>query len=889
MEEDLEQNENNQESVIHVSGMYQNWFLDYASYVILERAVPHINDGLKPVQRRILHSLKELDDGRYHKVANVIGHTMKYHPHGDASIGDAMVQVGQKELLLDMQGNWGNVATGDRAAAPRYIEVRLTPFALDVVYNKKITNWSASYDGRGKEPVTLPVKFPLLLTHGVEGIAVGLSTKILPHNFNELIDASIKVLKGVKPKIYPDFYSGGSADFSNYNDGLRGGKVRVRAKIHQEDKHTLIVSELPFSTTTTSLINSILRANDKGKIKVKKVEDNTAEHVEIAITIPAGISPDKTIDALYRFTDCEVSISPLSCIIEDDRPKFLGVSEILKQSTEHTLNLLKQELEVNLSELQEKWHFASLERIFIKNRIYHKIEELDNWKEIIATIHKELKPHTKNLLRDVTDEDVERLTEIKIKKITKFDLNKANEELLKLEAKIEEIKGYLANLTDYAIDYFKNLKTKYGKGKERKTEIKTFESIDATKVVVANKKLYINKEEGFIGTAMRKDEFVCDCSDIDDIIVFKKDGSMQVVKVGSKVFVGKGIIHCAVFKKKDERTIYNMIYKDGKSGTSMMKRFPVKSITRGKDYGLTKSEKGSKVLYFTANPNGEAETVTVHLKKLAKLKTLKIDVDFAELAIKGKGSGGNIVTKKAVRKVELKSAGISTLSARKIWFDDTVQRLNVDERGELLGAFKAEDKILTIQQSGEIELKSFDISNHFDEDMVLIEQNNPKKPVSAVYFDGNKQAYYVKRFLIENTMSRFSFISDNENSQLEVVSTDWRPQVEIVFVKEKGKERKTEIINIEEFIAVKGEKALGNKLTSKKVKEINLIDSLPYKEVIEQEVEIIEEIIEVAEKPIEVKTEIELEITNEPEVKESSKEVKPEDDEYGGGQITLEL
>ena len=889
MEEDLEQNENNQESVIHVSGMYQNWFLDYASYVILERAVPHINDGLKPVQRRILHSLKELDDGRYHKVANVIGHTMKYHPHGDASIGDAMVQVGQKELLLDMQGNWGNVATGDRAAAPRYIEVRLTPFALDVVYNKKITNWSASYDGRGKEPVTLPVKFPLLLTHGVEGIAVGLSTKILPHNFNELIDSSIKVLKGVKPRIYPDFYSGGSADFSNYNDGLRGGKVRVRAKIHQEDKHTLIVSELPFSTTTTSLINSILRANDKGKIKVKKVEDNTAEHVEIAITIPAGISPDKTIDALYRFTDCEVSISPLSCIIEDDRPKFLGVSEILKQSTEHTLNLLKQELEVNLSELQEKWHFASLERIFIENRIYHKIEELDNWKEIIATIHKELKPHTKNLLRDVTDEDVERLTEIKIKKITKFDLNKANEELLKLEAKIEEIKGYLANLTDYAIDYFKNLKTKYGKGKERKTEIKTFESIDATKVVVANKKLYINKEEGFIGTAMRKDEFVCDCSDIDDIIVFKKDGSMQVVKVGSKVFVGKGIIHCAVFKKKDERTIYNMIYKDGKSGTSMMKRFPVKSITRGKDYGLTKSEKGSKVLYFTANPNGEAETVTVHLKKLAKLKTLKIDVDFAELAIKGKGSGGNIVTKKAVRKVELKSTGISTLSARKIWFDDTVQRLNVDERGELLGAFKAEDKILTIQQSGEIELKSFDISNHFDEDMVLIEQNNPKKPVSAVYFDGNKQAYYVKRFLIENTMSRFSFISDNENSQLEVVSTDWRPQVEIVFVKEKGKDRQTEIINIEEFIAVKGEKALGNKLTSKKVKEINLIDSLPYKEVIEQELEIIEEIIEVVEKPIEVKTEIELEITNEPEVKESSKEVKPEDDEYGGGQITLEL
>jgi topoisomerase-4 subunit A len=893
-EENIEQEGNNQETVIHVSGMYQNWFLDYASYVILERAVPHINDGLKPVQRRILHSLKEMDDGRYHKVANVIGHTMKYHPHGDASIGDAMVQVGQKELLLDMQGNWGNVATGDRAAAPRYIEVRLTPFALDVVYNKKITNWSASYDGRGKEPQTLPVKFPLLLVHGVEGIAVGLSTKILPHNFNELIDASIKVLKGVKPRIFPDFYSGGSADFSSYNDGIRGGKVRVRAKIHQEDKNTLIVSELPFSTTTTTLINSILKANDKGKIKVKKVEDNTAEYVEIAITIPTGISPDKTIDALYRFTDCEVSISPLSCVIEDNTPKFLGVSDMLQQSTNHTLNLLKQELEVNLNELQEKWHFASLERIFIENRIYHKIEELDNWKEIIETIHTELKPHTKHLLRAVTDEDVEKLTEIKIKKITKFDLNKANEELLKLEAKIEEIKGYLANLTDYAIAYFKNLKSKYGKGKERKTEIKTFESIDATKVVVANKKLYINREEGFIGTAMRKDEFICDCSDIDDIIIFKKDGSMQVVKVDSKVFVGKGIIHCAVFKKKDERTIYNMIYKDGKSGNTMMKRFPVTSITRNKEYSLTKSNKGSKVLYFTANPNGEAESVTVNLKKLAKLKTLKIDVDFAKLAIKGKGAGGNIVTKNPVRKIELKSAGVSTLSARKIWFDDNVQRLNVDRRGELLGAFKAEDKILTIHQSGEIELKSFDISNHFDEDMIVIEQNNPKKPVSAIYYDANKKAYYVKRFLVENTMNRFSFITDNDDSQLEVVSTDWKPQVELVFVKEKGKDRKTEIINIEEFISVKGEKALGNKLTSKKVKEINLLEPLPYtEEVIEIVEEEIIEKIEAIEKVVEVKPEIELTITNKDEEKQTTTEEKKDysedDDEYTGGQITLEL
>ena len=888
MEEDKIANNNIEEQeVIHVSGMYQNWFLDYASYVILERAVPHINDGLKPVQRRILHSLKELDDGRYHKVANVIGHTMKYHPHGDASIGDAMVQVGQKELLLDMQGNWGNTATGDRAAAPRYIEVRLTPFALDVVYNKKITKWSASYDGRGKEPQTLPVKFPLLLAHGVEGIAVGLSTKILPHNFNELIDASIKILKGVKPRIFPDFITGGSADFTNYNDGKRGGKVRVRAKIHQEDKSTLIISELPFSTTTSTLINSILKANEKGKIKVKKVEDNTAEFVEISITIPPGISPDKTIDALYRFTDCEVSISPLSCVIEDDTPKFIGVSEMLQQSTNHTLDLLKQELEVNLNELQEKWHLSSLERIFIENRVYHKIEELDNWKEIISVIHIELKPHTKHLLRAVTDEDVEKLTEIRIKKITKFDLNKANEELLKLEAKIEEIKGYLANLTDYAVAYFKNLKKKYGARKERKTEIKTFESIDATKVVVANKKLYINKEEGFIGTAMRKDEFLCDCSDIDDIIIFRKNGVMQVVKVDSKVFVGKDIIHCAVFKKKDERTIYNMIYKDGKSGNTMMKRFPVTSITRGKDYQLAKSEKGSKVLYFTANPNGQAEMITVHLKKLAKLKTLKIDIDFAELAIKGKGAGGNIVTKNEVRKVELKSEGVSTLSARKIWFDDNVQRINVEARGKLLGAFKAEDKILTVKQSGELELKTFDISNHFDEDMILIEQNNPKKPITAIYFDGNKETYYVKRFLVENTTSKFSFISEHEGSLLEVITTDWRPQVELVFMKEKGKDRQTEIINLEEFISIKGAKAMGNRLTSKKVKEINLLDPLPYTEVIEEVEEIVSEVLPevVEEEVIELNTEIELNITNDSEeIKEDN-----EDDDNSDGQITLEL
>ena len=823
--------------IVHVSGMYEDWFLDYASYVILERAVPHIYDGFKPVQRRILHSLKELDDGRYHKVANVIGHTMKYHPHGDASIGDAMVQLGQKNLLLDMQGNWGNTATGDRAAAPRYIEVRLTPFALDVAFNKKITSWNSSYDGRGREPETLPVKFPLLLAHGVEGIAVGLSTKILPHNFNELIDASVKVLKGIKPRIFPDFSSGGMADFSNYNDGKRGGKIRVRAKIKAIDKSTLHITELPFTTNTSSLINSIIKANDKGKIKIKRIEDNTAEEVEIAIYLPSGISPDKTIDALYRFTDCELSISPLACVIDNNKPVFIGVSEILQKSTNHTVDLLTQELEVTLNELKNKWHFSSLERIFIENRIYHAIEELESWEEIISTIHHEIKPFCNNLIREVTDDDVEKLTEIKIKRITKFDLDKAINDILILEKKIKEVEYNLDNIIQYAINYFKDLKKKYGINKERKTEIKEFESIDATKVVVANKKLYFNKEEGFIGTAMRKDEYVCECSDIDDIIVFKQDGSMKVVKVDSKVFVGKGIIHAAVFKKKDTRTIYNMIYSDGKSGYSMMKRFHVSSITRNKDYYLTKSEKGSKVIYFTANPNGEAETVTVHLRKLQKLKILKFDYDFAQLAIKGKGSVGNILTKNKVKKIELKSAGVSTLSARKIWFDPNVRRLNTEERGNLLGDFAANDKILTINDDGSLELKSFDISTHFDDNMIIIEKHNPKKPISAIYFDGNKENFFVKRFLIENLSQKFTFISDHKKSYLEKVSTDWRPQIEVLFKKEKGKERKKDIIDIENFIAIKGPKSIGNRLSSNKINSVNLLDPLEYTEIEESRID----------------------------------------------------
>ena len=824
-------NNDNLKEIVHISGMYENWFLDYASYVILERAVPHIYDGFKPVQRRILHSLKELDDGRYHKVANVIGHTMKYHPHGDASIGDAMVQIGQKNLLLDMQGNWGNTATGDRAAAPRYIEVRLTPFALDVAFNKKITKWNSSYDGRGKEPETLPVKFPLLLAHGVEGIAVGLSTKILPHNFNELIDASIKVLKGVKPRIFPDFSSGGMADFTNYNDGKRGGKIRVRAKIKAIDKSTLHITELPYSTNTSSLINSIIKANDKGKIKIKKIEDNTAEEVEISISLPTGISPDKTIDALYRFTDCELSISPLSCVISDNQPIFNGVSEILQKSTDHTVLLLTKELEVNLKELRDKWHFSSLERIFIENRIYHAIEELETWDDIISTIHFELKPFVKKLKREITDNDVEKLTEIKIKRITKFDLDKAIKDIEILENRIEEVEYNLNNIIEYAINYFKNLKKKYGSDKTRKTEIKIFESIDATKVVVANKKLYVNREEGFIGTSMRKDEFVCDCSDIDDIIVFKKDGSMKVVKIDSKVFVGKEIIHASVFKKKDSRTIYNMIYTDGKSGYSMMKRFNVSSITRNKDYFLTKSEKSSKVIYFTANPNGEAETITIHLRKLQKLKILKFDYDFADLAIKGKGSVGNILTKNKVKKIELRSEGVSTLSARKIWFDKNVRRLNVDERGELLGDFAANDKILSINDDGIIELKSFDISTHFDDNMIIIEKHNPKKPISAVYFDGKKNNFFVKRFLIENLNQKFKFISDNKSSYLEIVSTDWKPRIEIIFKKEKGKDRKKEIINLEEFISIKGPKSFGNRLSSNKINSIKLIEPLEYIEI----------------------------------------------------------
>lgn len=819
-------------TVTHVDGMYEGWFLDYASYVILERAVPDIHDGLKPVQRRILHSLKEMDDGRYNKVANVIGNTMKYHPHGDASIGDALVNMGQKDLLIDMQGNWGNILTGDRAAAPRYIESRLSKFALEVVFNPKITEWIPTYDGRTKEPVTLPVKFPLLLVQGVEGIAVGLSTKIMPHNFVELIDASISILRGRGMKVYPDFPTGGIADFSQYNDGQRGGKIKVRARIEQVDAKQLRITEVPFATTTSSLIDSVIKANEKGKIKIKKIEDNTAEFVEILIHLPAGVSPDKTIDALYAFSDCEISISPNACIIKNDKPYFMSVSDILKQSTAHTLDLLKAELEILLVEQQALWHFASLERIFIENKIYRDIEECETWEAVIEAIRTGLQPHIKHLKDPVTDEDILRLTEIKIKRISKFDLDKANENLKRIEETIAELIDKLANLVDYAVDYFKGLKKKYKEGRTRKTEIRTFETIVASKVAIRNQKLYFNKEEGFIGTSLRKDEFVCECSDIDNVIVFRNDGKMTVTKVAPKTFVGKGVIHIAIFKKNDIRTIYNLIYRDGKQGNTYMKRFPVKSITRDKEYDLTVGNKGSKVLHFTANANGEAEIVSVVLKSQAKTRKLKFDTDFADLAIKGRGSRGNLVSKHPVSKVELKSKGVSTLAAQKIWFDDTVQRLNIDGRGDLLGEFAGDDKILVISQSGEYQLLGFDLSTHFPEDMVVLEKFHPKKPVSAIYWDASKSKYYVKRFLVEVSDKKVSFISESDGSYLEVVSTDSLPVAEIEFTKERNKDqRPNEQINFNEFIAIKGLKAQGNTLTSYKVKSISLLESLNSEEV----------------------------------------------------------
>lgn len=838
-EEDLipqEETNSSGETITKVTGMFRDWFLDYASYVILERAVPAIEDGFKPVQRRIMQSLKDLDDGRYNKVANVVGHAMQYHPHGDASIADAMVQIGQKDLLIDTQGNWGNILTGDSAAASRYIEARLSKFALDVVYNPKVTVWQASYDGRRKEPINLPVKFPLLLNQGAEGIAVGLSTRILPHNFVELIDASIKHLQGKRFQIFPDFPTGGIVDVTGYNDGMRGGRIRSRARINQLDKNTLVISEIPFGTNTSSLIDTILKANERGKIKIKKIEDNTAADVEILVHLPSGISPDKTIDALYAFTGCETSVSPLGCVIEDNKPLFIGVSEMLRRSTDRTVELLKSELEIQLTELEEQWHFSSLERIFIENRIYRDIEEEETWEGVIAAIDKGLKPHIQHLKRAVTEEDIVRLTEIRIKRISKFDIDKAQQKIEALEDSIAEVKHHLEHLVEYAIDYFKRLKKDYGQGKERKTEIRIFEDIEATKVVIRNTKLYVNRKEGFVGTSLRRDEYVTDCSDIDDIIVFTEDGKMMVTKVDAKTFIGKGIIHVAVFKRKDKRTIYNMIYRDGTKGSNYVKRFAVTAATRDREYNMTAGTKGSKVLYFTANPNGEAELVTIYLRQTGSIKKLKFDLDFADQIVKGRGAKGNIVSKYSIRKIELKEKGLSTLKPRKIWFDETVQRLNVDDRGELLGEFKKDDRLLIVNQKGVVKTVVPDIQLRFDDDMIVLEKWDPNKPLSAIYWEGEKELFYVKRFVIENPDKEETIITDHPNSYLEKIFTDYRPMAEVVFTKKRGQERDDNLeLNLEEFIAVKGITAMGNQLTKEKVLEINTLEPLPFEPPAEKE------------------------------------------------------
>jgi len=813
------------EKIVPVSGLYENWFLDYASYVILERAVPSLQDGLKPVQRRILHSMREMEDGRYNKVANIIGNTMKYHPHGDASIGDALVQLGQKDLLIDCQGNWGNTLTGDGAAAARYIEARLSKFALHVAFNPKTTTWLSSYDGRNKEPENLPMKFPLLLAQGAEGIAVGMACKFLPHNFIELIDNSINHLRGKKVEIMPDFPNGGMADFTNYNDGLRGGRVRVRAKIKKVDTKTLIVHEIPYGTTTTSLIESVLKANDKGKIKIKKIEDNTSSEAEIIIHLAPGVSPDKTIDALYAFTDCEVSISPNSSIIDADTPRFLGVSEILKINTDHTVRLLKLELEIRLDELERQWHFSTLEKLFINHEMYIDFKLYSDREALYVYLYDRFKPFKKQLIREIVDEDLHKLTQIPMIRITRFDGAKADESLLKIEEEMEQVKHHLANLIDFAVDYYKDLKKRFGEGKERKTEIKVFDTISATKVIIANRKLYVDIEEGFIGYGLRKNEPVSDCSEIDDIICFFSSGKMLITKVSDKKFVGKDLVYANVWKKGDTRTIYHMFYQDGLGGSTMMKRFYVNSITRDTEYDLTRGAKGSKMLYFSVHPNGEREVVSVLLRPRPHLKRLRFDVDLGELLIKGRNSAGNRVTKEIIQKIVQKEVGGSTLAARKIWYDDVVGRLNDEGRGRFLGDFKGDDRILTLYRNGEYRLSSFDLSNHFDEDMVHLEKWNPHRPISCVYFDAEKEINFVKRFTCE-VMSdkRVSFISESEGSYLQVVSTAYRQELRVVFNKQlkETKNLPDQVLNLADLIDVKGMKAQGIQVTKMKVIEILL-------------------------------------------------------------------
>ena len=839
--EDLESENQSDDSLIPISGMYKDWFIDYASYVILERAVPSVEDGLKPVQRRILHSMKDLDDGRFNKVANIVGHTMQYHPHGDASISDAIVQIGQKDLLIETQGNWGNILTGDSAAASRYIEARLSQFALQVVYSPKITEWQLSYDGRRKEPVNLPLKFPLLLAQGAEGIAVGLSTKVLPHNFIELIDSSIKYLRGRRFDIFPDFPTGGVVDVTQYNDGKRGGRIKVRAKIDQLNKNTLVISQIPFTTTSSSLIESILKANDKGKIKVKKIEDNTSSEVEILIHLPSGVSPDKTIDALFAFTNCEVSISPLSCIIENHKPIFIGVSEVLKKSTDLTKELLGKELKVKKDELNQMWHNSTLEKIFIEKRIYRNIEDKESWEDVLNAINKGLEPFINLLKKDINEDDIIRLTEIKIKRISKYDIDKADKKINQIEEDLKSVQFNLDNLNDYAIKYFKDLKVKYSKGRERKTEIRIFDDVDVKKVVVRNSKLYINRSEGFIGTTLRKEEFVEECSDIDDVIVFTEEGNMHVAKIERKKFVAKNIIHAAVFRKKDSRTVYNMIYKDGKTGTSYMKRFNVTGVTRDKTYNLTSSSPKTKVLYFSSNPNGEAEVVTIQLRQSGSIKKLKWDLDFGDLTIKGRSVKGNIVTKHSVNKVLFKEKGLSTLKPRKIWFDETVSRINVENRGDLLGEFKPDDDLLIVSSSGILKILPPDLSMHFPDDMIILEKADRSRPISVVYFNTKKNIYFIKRFVLGVLKGEQKYVDISRNIQVELVSTDWKPVIELVV--KNGKELTRDKVNVFDFISVKGIKAIGNQLSKKQLKEINLLDPIPYEPEIKElnEIEVVDE------------------------------------------------
>ncbi len=839
MEENNTQNKQQTHKTIPVKGMYEDWFLDYASYVILERAVPHLNDGLKPVQRRILHSLKELDDGRYNKVANIVGNTMKYHPHGDASIGDALVQLGQKELLIDCQGNWGNILTGDSAAAPRYIEARLSKFALDVVFNPQTTKWTPSYDGRNKEPETLPIKFPLLLAQGVEGIAVGLACKILPHNFVELLESSIKILRNEPFEIFPDFLTGGMIDVSKYNNGLRGGKVRVRAKIKVEDKKTLVITEVPFGVTTNKLIESIIKANDKGKIKIKKIDDNTARDVELIIQLFNDTSADQTIDALYAFTDCEVSISPNSCVISNDKPQFLRVDEMLKISTNNTVDLLKQELEIELNDLKERWQWVSLERIFIENEIYEKIKPCRTDQEIDDTIILGLKPFIQNLLREPNIDDIHKLRKIPIDRISKYNSDKAHDVLVAIEDDMKQVKFDLAHIVDYAIAYFDRILKKYGKGKERRTEIRNFDTIEAQAVAVANEKLYCNFKEGFAGYKLKNDEYICDCSDIDDVIVFLRDGTVVVKKVQEKDFFGTDIIHIDVFRKNDERTIYNLVYQDGAFGKAYVKRFAVTNIIRDKEYILTKGIKGSKILYFSSNPNGEAEIISVSLKPKPGLRKMNFDFDFAELAIKGKNAQGNILTRYLVRKIIKKGDGVSTLSARKIWFDDSVKRLNIDERGKQIGEFSGSDKILAIYKTGYYRLTNFDLSNHFEDDLLIIEKFKPQKPISIIYYDKETSQHFLKRFLAEEIMDKkVFFIDEGSNQELVFASRDWLPMVELNLEdQKKGNEVESETINLSEFTDLMKYKAKGKKLSKYTVKKVNVLESLPYEEEIEEEEE----------------------------------------------------